>query len=136
MSDFVKLKKELPNKESFIVLWLVEKISDKEYEHVRKVWNTFEMETMKDYNILYLKIDVLLLAGVFEKFRNGSLKSYGLSPSHYLRAPVLSCHAVLNMTKIELELISDADMYLLFEKVWEVEFLTFLKDTVKSTISI
>ena len=136
MSDFVKLKKELPNKESFIVLWLVEKISDKEYEHVRKVWNTFEMETMKDYNILYLKIDVLLLAGVFEKFRNGSLKSYGLSLSHYLRAPVLSCHAVLNMTKIELELISDADMYLLFEKVWEVEFLTFLKDTVKSTISI
>ena len=94
------------------------------------------METMKDYSILYLKIDVLLLAGVFEKFRNGSLKSYGLSPSHYLRAPVLSWDAVLNMTKIELELISDADMYLLFEKVWEVEFLTFLKDTVKSTISI
>ena len=36
------------------------------------------MKTMKDYNDLYLKCDILLLADVFEKFRNNSLKKHGL----------------------------------------------------------
>ena len=53
---------------------------------------------MKDYHNLYLKCDVLLLADVFEKFRNNSLKNYGLCPSHYLSAPDLSSDAMLNMT--------------------------------------
>ena len=48
------------------------------------------MKTMKDYHDLYLKCDVLLLADVFEKFRNNSLKIYGLRPSLYLSAPALS----------------------------------------------
>ena len=63
------------------------KISDKEYEHVLNVWNKFEMKMMKDYHDLYLKCDVLLLANVFEKFTNNSLKNYGLCPSNYLSAP-------------------------------------------------
>ena len=42
------------------------------------------MKTMKDYHDLYLKCEVLLLAAVFEKFRNNSLKNYELCPSHYL----------------------------------------------------
>ena len=45
---------------------------NKEYEHVLKVWNKFEMKTMKDYHNSYLKYDVLLLADVSEKFRNNS----------------------------------------------------------------
>ena len=44
------------------------KISDREHEHVLKVWNKFEMKTVKDYHDLYLKCDVFLLADVFEKF--------------------------------------------------------------------
>ena len=59
---------------------------------------------------------MLLLADVFEKFRNNSLKNYGLSPCHYLSAPALSWNTMLNMTKFELKLISDADMYLFFRK--------------------
>ena len=51
------------------------KINDKEYEHVFSVWDTFEMKTMKDYHDLCLKSDLLLIADVFEKFRNSSLKS-------------------------------------------------------------
>ena len=62
------------------------KITDKEYEHHLNVWKKFEMKTMKDYHDLYLKCDVLLLADVFKKFRNNSLKNNGLSPSHYLSA--------------------------------------------------
>ena len=68
---------------------------------------------MKDYHDLFLKCDVLLLADAFEKFRNNSLTNYGLFPSHYLS---VSWDAIVNMTKVDLELISDADMYLLFEK--------------------
>ena len=71
---------------------------------------------MKYYHNLYLKCDVPLVADVFEKFRNNSLKSYGLSTIHYFNAPALSWDAMFNMTKVELELIAYADMYLFFEK--------------------
>ena len=75
------------------------------------------MKTMKDYHDLHLKCDILLLAGVFEKFRNNSLRNNGLCPTHYLSAPGLSWDAMLKMTKTELELIPDPDMYIFFEKV-------------------
>ena len=74
------------------------------------------MKTMNDYHDLHLKCHVLLLADVFEKFRNNSLKNYGLCPSHYLRAPGLSWDALLKMTEIKVELISDPDMHIFFEK--------------------
>ena len=75
------------------------------------------MKIMKDYHHdLYFKCDVLLLADVFEKFRNICLKNYGLCPSHYLSAPGLIWNSMLKMVKIELELIPDPDMYLFFEK--------------------
>ena len=116
MSDFEKFKEQLPSKEKFHSSLTSKKISAKEYKHVLKVWNKFEMKTMKDYHYFYLKCDVLLLANIFEKFTNNSLKSYGLCPSHYLSAPTLSWDAMLNMTKVELELIPDPDMYVFFEK--------------------
>ena len=116
MSDFKKFKEVLPSKEKFNSSLTGKTISDKEYDHVLKVWNKFEMKTMKDYHDLYLKCDVLLLADVFEKFRNTSLKNYGLCSSHYLSAPALSWDTMLNMTKVELELIRDHDMYIFFEK--------------------
>ena len=47
----------------------------------------WKIKTMKDYRDLYLKHDILLLADVLEKFRNKSLKNYGLCPSHYLHQP-------------------------------------------------
>ena len=71
---------------------------------------------MKDYHDLYLKCDVSLLGDVFEKIRNDSLQNYGLCKRHYLSAPALSWNVMLNMTKVELELSSDAEIYLFFEK--------------------
>ena len=71
---------------------------------------------MKDYHDFYLKCDVLKM---FEKVRNNSLKNYGLYPSHYLSPPALSWDAILNMTKIKLELISDPDTNIFFEKRYE-----------------
>ena len=115
MSDFEKFKEELRSIEKFYSSLTNKKLSDKDYGHVLKVSNTFEMKKMKDHHELYLKCDVLLLA-VFEKFRNSSLKNYGLCPSRFLSARALSWNAMLKMTKVELELISDVQMYLFPEK--------------------
>ena len=116
MSDFEKFKEVLPSKEKFYSSLTDKKMSDKYYGHVLHVWNKFEIKTMKDYHDLHLKCDVLLLANVFERFRNNSLKNYGLCPSHYLYAPGLSWYAMLKMTKIELELLPDPDICIFFEK--------------------
>ena len=75
------------------------------------------MKMMKGNHDLYLICDVLLLADVFEKFRTNALKNYGLCPSHYLSTPSLSWDVMLKMTKIDLELIPDPDIYIFFEKV-------------------
>ena len=72
MTDFEKFKEKLPSKEKFYSSLPGKKINDKEYDHFLKVWNKFEMKTMKDYHDLYLKCDILLLADPFEKFRNNT----------------------------------------------------------------
>ena len=69
---------------------------------------------MKGYYNFYLKSGVLLLADVFEKFRNNSLRNYGLCSSHYFSTPDLSQDAMLEVAKIQLELIADPDIYFLY----------------------
>ena len=71
---------------------------------------------MGDYRDHYLKKDVLLLADVFEKFISTCLRFYKLDPCHYFSSPGLSWDAMLKLTGIELEKISDIDMYLFIEK--------------------
>ena len=116
MTNFEKFEEELPVKEIFYSSITDRKMSDREYEHVLNVWKKSEFKTMKGYHDLYLNCDILLLA-VFEKFRNNSLKSYGLGPSHYLSAACLSQDAMLlKMTKTESELFPDPDMHIFFEK--------------------
>ena len=73
------------------------------------------MKNMIDYHNLYIRCDVLLLADVFEKFKNKCLLNHGFYPSHYLSATALSCDAMLSMTKFEVDLISDVHIYLPFE---------------------
>ena len=91
-----------------------------------------EMKKMKDYYDLYLKRDALLLA-VFQKFRNNSLKIYGLCPGHYWSAAALSWDAMLNMRAAELQMLT---CICSLKQVREMEFLTFLGYKVKPTISI
>ena len=71
---------------------------------------------MGDYHDYYFKKYVLLLADVFEEFLDKCLKYYGLDPCHYLRSPGLRGDAMLKMTDIKLEKISDIDKYLFIEK--------------------
>ena len=71
---------------------------------------------MKNYHDFYLKCEDLLSPNPFEKFRNNSIRNYGLCSSHYLSAPTLSWDAILNMAKVKLKLISAPEMYIFFEK--------------------
>ena len=73
-------------------------------------------KSFRDFHNHYLKKDVLLLADVFEKFISTCLEYYNLDPCHYFSAPGLSWDAMLKMTKVELEKISDADIHLFIEK--------------------
>ena len=113
MSKIEKSKKELPTKEKFYSSSTGRKITDKEYEHVLNVWNKYEI---KDYQDLYLKCDILLLADAFEKLRNNNFSNYGLCPSRYLSAPSLRFNAMIKITKIKLEPFPEADIYIFLEK--------------------
>ena len=84
--------------------------------------------------ITILKKAVLLLADVFKRFIITCLKYYELDPCHYFSSPGLSWDAMLKMTGIELEKISDIDKYS-FRKEQEEEFLTLLKDMPKQIIN-
>ena len=88
-----------------------EGISDEQYNHAQKVWDTFNIKKMRDYHDLYLKSDILLLADVFEKFRKTCLQYYKLDPCHYFTSPGLSWDAMLKMTDIKLDLMTDIDMF-------------------------
>ena len=94
------------------------------------------MKIMKHYHNLYLKCNVLLYADVFEKFRTNSLKNYGLCPSHYLSASVLSWDGMLNLTKVEFELTADVEMYIFFEKGMRGGFSYISKSCSKANKSI
>ena len=117
MTDFAKLSvKCLPPKEAFHSQLTDSGISDDDYDHAKKVWETFNCKTMKDYHDLYLKTDVLLLADVMTEFRKTCKKAYGLEAFHYYTSPGLAWDAMLKFTDIKLDLLSDTDMYLMVEK--------------------
>ena len=117
MNSFEKFEdKRLPKKEDFFSIMNNEHITDEEYQHAQNVWNEFGLSSMGEYHDLYLKSDILLLADVFENFRKACQQYYELDPAHYFTSPGLSWDAMLKMTNIELELISDVDMFQFIEK--------------------
>ena len=106
----------LPSKDKFYSSLNMSGISDKEYEHANKVWDEFRIKNMGEYNDLYLRTDVILLANVSESFREVCMKNYGLDPAHFYTAPGLAWKACLKKTGIRLELLQDPDMLLMFEQ--------------------
>ena len=117
VSSIEKLSEtQLPPKEQFYSKLNDEDITDEDYQHAIKVWNTFQCKTIRDYHDLYLKSDVLLLADVFENFRKTCLKHYNLDPAHYFTSPGLAWDACLKETGQELELLHDYDMLMMIER--------------------
>ena len=91
-------------------------ISDDDLEPVKKVCNAFNITNLGDYHDLYVSLDVALLAHVFENFRDTTININKLDPAYYLSAPGLSWHSCLKKTRVTLELLTDVNMLLLFEK--------------------
>ena len=103
---------QLPEKEKFFNKLNNKNISNDEYKHALNVFKTFKCKNLLDYSILYLKTDICHLSDVFQKFSNFAYETYKIDPRHSYTLPGFSWQAMLKMTKIELELISDSDMYL------------------------
>ena len=117
MNGIKKFSEEkLPPKEAFYSKLNDCGVSDEDYERAQLIWKEFEIKNLGEYHDLYLKSDVLLLADVFEEFRNICLKNYSLDPAWYYTSPGLSWDALLKHSEVKLELLTDPDKLLLFEK--------------------
>ena len=116
--DSWKIFKEesLPDKEWFYSELNNEHITDEDYAHAQKVWSTFNIKNLGEYHDLYVQSDTLLLADVFENFRDKCIEIYELDPAHFLSAPGLAWQACLKKTGVELELLTDNDMLIMFEE--------------------
>ena len=100
-SSYNKLKEaNLPLQNDFYNSLYEAHITDEEYEHAKNVWHVFNIRTLGEYLDLYLKTDVLLLAEVFENFRNNCLEAYGLDAAHYYTTPGLTWDAMLKYTQV------------------------------------
>ena len=74
---------QLLPKEAFYSNLNMSNVSDEDYQHAQKVWITFSICDLREYHDLYLKADVILLATVFEAFRDTCLEHYKLGPAHF-----------------------------------------------------
>ena len=109
-------ERSLPSKEAFYSSLKMEEVKDEDYEHAKRVWDELGMQTMGQYHDVYLMMDTLLLADVFESYRATAFKKYGLDPVHYFTTPGFAWDVLLKMTRKELELFTDYDMHLFIEK--------------------
>ena len=85
----------LPDKEAFYSELYIEEITDDDYIHAKKVFKEFNIKNLCEYHDLYVQKDTLLLADVFENFRNKCTGIYELDPAHFLSAPGLAWQACL-----------------------------------------
>ncbi|XP_051167626.1 uncharacterized protein LOC127285571 [Leptopilina boulardi] len=106
----------LPAKEKFYSTLNDSTVSDEDYLHAQRVWSTFNCSNLGEYVDLYMKTDVLLLADIFENFRDQCLQAYRLDPAHYYTTPGLTWDAMLKYTNVRLELLTDIDKLMFFER--------------------
>ena len=117
MDKWEKFKEEsLLDKESFYSELNKEGITDEDYAHAQNVWDALNIKNLGEYHDLYVQSDTALLADVFESFRDKCIEIYEFDPACFLSAPGLAWQARLKKTEIKLELLTDNDMLLMFEK--------------------
>ena len=126
----------IPPKEAFYSKLNLKGISDADYEHTQKVWEVFEIKDCSKYHDLYAQSDTLLLADVFENFRDKCIEIYQLDPLYFVSAPGLAWQACLKKTEVKLELIIDYDMVVMIEKGIKVGFAKQHTGILKQIINI
>ena len=108
-------EKQLPPIEAFYSKLNMSSISSNDYQHAQRVWKEFRIHNLGDYHNLYLRPNVVLLANVYEAFRETCLEHYKFDPVHFYTSPGLAWKACLKHTGIRLKLPADPDMLLMFE---------------------
>ena len=88
----------LPAKETFYSNFNIEDISNEDYAHAQRVWDVFKINNLGDYHDLYVQFDTLLVADVYENFRNKWLEKYELDPTYFVSGPGLAWKACLKKT--------------------------------------
>ncbi|KAG5323504.1 GVQW3 protein, partial [Pseudoatta argentina] len=73
-------------------------VSENDYAHAMNVWQRFSIRTLGEYNDLYLKTDVLLLANIFENFQDSCITNYGLNPAYYYTLPGFTFREYIEQT--------------------------------------
>ena len=118
MDDWEKFNNiSLPEKDDFYSHLNMENITDADYAQAKTVWKESETKNLGKYCNLYVQNDTLLLADVFENFRNMCLKIYKLDPAKFLSAPGLARLAALKRTKVKLDHLTVIDMLLMAANV-------------------
>ena len=69
-----------------------------EYDHMVKLWKTFDIKSWGEYYELYNVLDVTLMADAFEHFRITTLNAFGVDPMHYITAPQMAYSLFLKVT--------------------------------------
>ena len=117
MDEWNKFNEEvLPSKESFYSNLTLENITKTDYAHANNAFKKFNINNLGEYHDLYVRSDTLLLADVFENFRKTCIKNYKLDPAHFISLPGLAWQASLKKANVELELLTDYDMFLMIEE--------------------
>ena len=109
-------EKIIPSKKSFYSNLTLENITKTDYAHANNVFKKFNINNLGEYHGLYVRSDTLLLADVFENFRQSCLKNYELDPAHFVSLPSLAWQACLKKTNVELELLKNYDIFLMVEE--------------------
>jgi hypothetical protein len=92
----------------------LKEISNNEWDYIQQSMKDLNITTFEEYHDFYLNVDVNGLADVFEYFRKTSINTYKLDPCHYVGTPSFGWDAMLLKTKVELDLMTDCDMYQFF----------------------
>lgn len=104
----------LPPKKDFYDSLNNQDISNKDYERAQNLWDQFNCKTIKDFMEIYEILDTVLLASVFEKFRNTTYQHFTLDPAQYISSPGLSYDAMLLKTAVKIDTIPSIEMYSFF----------------------
>ena len=105
----------LPPQEAFYSKLREEGISDEDYSRALNVYKTTGCQNLLHYMQLYVKTDAVILCDVFESFRKLCMEYYGLDCCHYMSLPGFSWDAMLKMTGVQLEYMTDLSMYTFIE---------------------
>ena len=114
----------LPSKESFYSNLNMKNVDDIDYRHGNNVFKRFKLKILGEYHDLYVQSDTLLLADVFENFRNKCLEVYELDAAHFLSLPGLAWQACLKKTNVKLDRLRHAINGRRRNKRWNMSFNT------------